>query len=93
MPHLGTLCSHSSGTIVHFDALNPLPQRPWREADTWSQSARSKSFRLFLESPQYHLVPEIVRLLSVLLEDGHFPEHAVQYGDEGLEPLHLLDFN
>lgn len=44
-------CSHSSVTIVHVNALTPLPQYHWRVTDTWSQSARSKCFCLFLESP------------------------------------------
>lgn len=87
------LCSHSSVTIVHFNALTPLPQRHWRVADTWSQNARSKRFCLFLETSQYHLVPETARLLYVLLEGGHFPGTCCVGWRWRNRTLHLLVFN
>lgn len=84
-------------TIVRFSALTPLLQRHWRVADTWSQSARSKRFCLFLENPspapQHHLVPKLPGFYLFSLKVVIFPEHAVWDGDEGTEPLHLLDFS
>lgn len=81
-------------TIVRFSALTPLPQRHWRVADTWSQSARFKRFCLFLGTP---LVPSGPRKLPGFylssLKVVIFPEHAVWDGDEETEPSHLLDFN
>lgn len=53
------LRSHSTVTVVYLNSVNPLQQHHWRVTDTWSKSAWSKGFCLFLDTPEYHLVPEL----------------------------------